>query len=90
MELQGQRTRQTQRANIAGTELQDSYHSVTLQPLQCPRALPSSMLCPFPVPYKERYMSHSSHALHTGSIHTLPNQQMTRRFLCSLAIKTDQ
>ena len=48
-------------------ELQDSYHSVTLRPLQCPRALLSSM----PL---------SSPAQHTESIHALPSQQMTRRF----------
>ena len=64
-------------------ELLDSYHYFTKQPLHISELFQAACLAPFP--------SHIKKSIHpTGNMKTLPNQQVTHKSLCSLAIKADK
>lgn len=59
------------------TGLLSLCHAATTAMSQRP---PKQHALPLSHPYKERYLPRSSPAQHAGSIHSLPSQQMTRRF----------
>ena len=63
--------------------LPDPCHSVRQQPPNISELSQAACLAPFP--------SHIQKGIHPiGNMQTLPNQQVTQKSLCSLAIKTDK